>query len=171
MGGTTGTGVTRMGMDIVERCEIAAPIDTVWKVLTDVSGYADWNPFIVSARAKGDPAAQGTRLTFRVQAPNGTRAPSAEQVVEAHAPTQDAQGNWMARWAYVYCGPMSGIGLIRAKRVQTLTQAAGGPTVYESSWQASGMLIKMVLSESDIAAGMHAQTAALKQVSEQPSTA
>lgn len=39
--------------------DIAAPPEAVWRVLTDFTGYAEWNPFI--RKASGAPIA-GTRL-------------------------------------------------------------------------------------------------------------
>jgi len=49
--------------------EIEAPIERVWRVLTDFAAYPEWNPFIrrVSGRAELD-----ERLVVRMQ-PSGTR--------------------------------------------------------------------------------------------------
>jgi hypothetical protein len=36
-------------LEIVASAEIEAPAETVWNVLTDLSSYPDWNPFIRKA--------------------------------------------------------------------------------------------------------------------------
>jgi hypothetical protein len=48
---------------------IAAPVERVWRVLTDFASYPDWNPLIVLARGE---ARAGARVAFRVRAlPSG----------------------------------------------------------------------------------------------------
>ena len=155
-----------MGITVDESCAIDAPLETVWRVLTGVSAYSEWNPFIVSGRSDGDPTVVGTRLTFRIVRPDGKRSPSTERVTEVEGPHVDADGQASARWVYDYIGPMSGIGLIRAQRVQTLHQTPGQPTRYASHWEASGLLVPVAIRRDDIAAGMADQTAALKHVAE-----
>ena len=48
--------------------DIQAPPETVWEILTDLSHYVDWNPFVVSAEGT---VAAGERLTNIMQAPGG----------------------------------------------------------------------------------------------------
>lgn len=48
-----------MPQSIITEIEIEAPIETVWKQLTDFERHPDWNPFIASL--KGRPAV-GARL-------------------------------------------------------------------------------------------------------------
>ncbi len=48
--------------------EIDAPPAAVWAVLTDLDGYAAWNPFIVSSRGT---VAVGERIENRMQPPGG----------------------------------------------------------------------------------------------------
>ena len=55
--------------------QIAAPAETVWRVLTDFAAYGEWNPFILSVKG---PLEVGATLSFAVAAPAG-------QVVEASA--------------------------------------------------------------------------------------
>ncbi len=43
---------------IEEELEIAAPVDVIWQVITDLPCYGQWNPFVVSCRSTlvvGDP--------------------------------------------------------------------------------------------------------------------
>ena len=48
--------------------EIAAPMDDVWRMLTDLAAYRDWNPFIISAEGWAE---VGQRLTNRIRPPGG----------------------------------------------------------------------------------------------------
>jgi hypothetical protein len=48
--------------------EIAAPVETVWHILTDLDRYHEWNPFI--QRAEGE-VSEGIRLNVFIQAPGG----------------------------------------------------------------------------------------------------
>jgi hypothetical protein len=48
--------------------EIRAPLDSVWRVLTDFSAYPEWNPHVREVR--GTPKA-GRRITIRSQPPGG----------------------------------------------------------------------------------------------------
>jgi len=48
--------------------EIEAPPAVVWSVLTDLDGYADWNPFVVSSQGS---VAVGEKLINRMQQPGG----------------------------------------------------------------------------------------------------
>lgn len=48
--------------------EIDASPEAVWAVLTDLAGYPEWNPFVVSSQGT---AAVGERLTNRFQPPGG----------------------------------------------------------------------------------------------------
>jgi uncharacterized protein YndB with AHSA1/START domain len=45
--------------------EIDAPIDRVWRVLTNIEGYGDWNPFMPKVKTTleiGDPIHLSVRL-------------------------------------------------------------------------------------------------------------
>ena len=48
--------------------DIDAPPDAVWAVLTDLDGYSDWNPFVVSSQGI---VAVGEQLKNRLQPPGG----------------------------------------------------------------------------------------------------
>lgn len=50
--------------------DIAAPVTTVWNVLTDLDAYADWNPFITSAQGA---VSEGTSLSIELT-PQGSRS-------------------------------------------------------------------------------------------------
>ena len=48
--------------------EIKAPPEAVWKILTNLDNYKDWNPFIVSSKGK---VKVGEKLVNRIAPPNG----------------------------------------------------------------------------------------------------
>lgn len=48
--------------------EIEAPPEVVWDILTDLAGYEDWNPFVVSSAGTAE---VGERLTNRLDPPDG----------------------------------------------------------------------------------------------------
>lgn len=48
--------------------EIRAPLDDVWRILTDFSAYPDWNPHI--RKVVGEPAVGG-RITIHSRPPGG----------------------------------------------------------------------------------------------------
>jgi hypothetical protein len=65
--------------------EIRAPLDTVWRVLTDFAAYPDWNPHIRQVRGK---AAVGSRLTIHSKPPGGRTVVLRPVVVTWEPPTQ-----------------------------------------------------------------------------------
>lgn len=48
--------------------EIRAPIDVVWRTLTDFRSYPEWNPLVRQLRGK---PREGGRITLRSQPPDG----------------------------------------------------------------------------------------------------
>lgn len=71
---------------------VDAPPQAVWAVITDLSQYSDWNPFIVSAAGK---VAVGARLTNRMQNPDGKAMTFKPTVTEVHT---DRSFEWIGRF-------------------------------------------------------------------------
>jgi hypothetical protein len=69
-----------MGHTLHTEIEIDASAADVWKVLTDLESYEEWNPFIVSAAGT---VAVGERLTNRMQPPGGKAMTFRPKVTEA----------------------------------------------------------------------------------------
>ena len=70
---------------------IDAQAEEVWETLTDFSRYAEWNPFVTSAR--GEPA-EGARLTLRIEPPGGKAMTFRPRVLVARS---DRELRWLGR--------------------------------------------------------------------------
>ncbi|HMM47193.1 MAG TPA: SRPBCC domain-containing protein [Thiobacillaceae bacterium] len=64
--------------ELVTEVTIAASAEEVFRILTDVARYAEWNPLIVSARGK---VAPGKKLDIRIRPPGKTDQPYVVEVV------------------------------------------------------------------------------------------
>jgi hypothetical protein len=69
---------------LLTEIDVDAPPAVVWTVLTDLSAYAEWNPFVVAADGA---VALGARLEVRIQPPGGraTTFRPTVTVVDEHA--------------------------------------------------------------------------------------
>ncbi len=76
-------------MDIHSEIDIDRPASEVWRVLTDFSAYAQWNPMI--PRIKGEPRV-GSRVSFRIKIPGGLQVPIDAEVVIADS---DRELRWV----------------------------------------------------------------------------
>ncbi len=65
--------------------EIRAPLDAVWRILTDFSTYPEWNPHIRQVRGK---PMVGGRLTIRSRPPGGRTVVLRPVVVAWTPPTE-----------------------------------------------------------------------------------
>jgi hypothetical protein len=57
-----------MSVHLKTTTEIAAPPETVWRVLSDLDGYTVWNPFMPFASGE---VAEGQDLKIRLEPPEG----------------------------------------------------------------------------------------------------
>ena len=62
---------------------VAAPAETVWRVLTDFAAYPEWNPFI---REIAGELEEGARLRVRIAPPGGSPMTFRPRVLEVAAP-------------------------------------------------------------------------------------
>lgn len=109
---------------IEETADIAAPIDVVWRVMTDLADYGAWNPFVVAMRAP-DGLSVGERLILSVRL---GRWPMrvAERIERLDPP--DAAGR--ARLVYHSIGLGPALGAVRVRRVQRLEALGPQSTRY-----------------------------------------
>jgi hypothetical protein len=137
---------------------IDAPIDVVWRVLTDVHAYPEWNPFVV--RVDGPVDRVGSRFRLHVRWQDGGATTAGEELVTLDPPAE-AGGMRRATLAWRFTEALSALRLVRAMRTQTLEQAPGGPCVYHSHEAFHGMFAPFV-PLTRVRAGMDAMARALK---------
>lgn len=147
-----------MRHDLHTTIEIAAPVDIVWDVLTDLSRYADWNPFIVEAAGT---AAVGQRLTNRLQPPGGramTFRPTVTEVAEGRS------FEWLGR-----LGPP---GVFDGRHRFELAATPAGGTLVTHTEHLSGVLVRALRRSLDTrtVAGFNAMNVALKDRAEARAT-
>jgi hypothetical protein len=130
--------------------EIAAPIDAVWETLTDLAAYADWNPFIISAKGRAD---VGERLTNRMQPP-GSRAVTFKPTVTVVEPPVALE--WLGRVGLP--------GIFDGRHRFELAPSKSGGTLLTQSEQFDGILVRFMRMSlnTETKAGFDAMNAALK---------
>lgn len=107
--------------------EINAPAADVWKVLTDLAAYPDWNPFIREASGR---IAVGERLTLRMFPANGKPMTFRPRVLAADP---GAELRWIGRFILP--------GVFDGEHRFTLTETATGGTELVQSENFSGLLV------------------------------
>jgi len=107
--------------------EIAAPVETVWAVLTSVHQYTDWNPFITQFDGE---LAVGNRVDIRI-APPGGRAMTFRPTITA------LDGCARLEWL----GRMGPPGLFDGRHSFDLEAFGDGHTRLTQSEQFSGVLV------------------------------
>lgn len=130
--------------------DIEAPPDAVWAELTELAGYADWNPFIVSASGS---VALGQRLALRLQPPGG-RALAIRPTV-----TQVDEGR-----VFEWLGHLGVPGLFDGKHRFELTATPHGTHLFQSE-SFTGLLVRPMRGFLDggTLAGFRAMNDALRQ--------
>ena len=114
--------------------DVAAPVERVWRVLTDFSSYPQWSRFILSIR--GD-AREGARLSVRMDDDGGVMAVSPEIRV-CDAPT-------VLRWRGVLGAPF----LFSAEHHFRLEPLVGGGTRLDHSEMFGGLLVPLFWKRFD----------------------
>jgi hypothetical protein len=146
-----------MSKIITTHLTVDAPVDDVWKALTDLDGYRLWNPFI--------PAAAGTievggRLSLTVHPPGG-RAMTFEPWVTAVE--QHHYVEWLGRLGMP--------GIFDGRHSFRLTAMTSGRTLVQQSETFSGLLIPFTGSLlARTRAGFVAMNQALAEQTTRPAT-
>jgi hypothetical protein len=140
---------------------IEAPIDVVWALMLDLSGYERWNPFIVRIDRPADREARpGDIITLHVRFRSGTTVASRERITTITPPTT-VDGVARATLVYEFYGRLHLTGMVRGRRLQTLEQRPGEPTTYHTEERFRGPLA-FVLSIPAIQNGFKRHATALK---------
>lgn len=138
---------------------IDAPLERVWAVMMDTAAYGEWNPFVFRAECPTPPQ-QGDPIVLHVRWPDGRTTRSPERISLVEPPYADGDLR-RATLAYVYEGLPARIGLVRGTRFQRLTQAPGGPTIYDTVEEFSGPLVPLA-GPARVADGFRRHAEALK---------
>lgn len=123
--------------------EIAAPIDVVWRVMTDLPRYPEWNPFVVAIEPRGGALRVGTAIALTVRWAGRGGARTLEVVDRLDAPARDGEVQ-RALMEYRFVGWLPRLALVRGSRQQSLEQAPGGATTYRTSERFTGLLARAV---------------------------
>lgn len=109
---------------------IDASIELVWSVMTDVSAYDEWNPFVVHVDGPaGRAPSPGDMLVLHVRWAGGRATKARELVTRVDPPAADEEVAW-AELVYEFRGWPYYAGLALGRRTQHLEQRAGQPTRY-----------------------------------------
>lgn len=106
---------------------VEVPVEQVWQTLTDLDGYAAWNPFITAAAGVVD---VGQRLKLRMQPP-GRRPMTFKPWVTA------VEEHRYLEWL----GRLGMPGLFDGRHSFSLTPLPGGRTLLQQSETFTGVLV------------------------------
>jgi hypothetical protein len=136
--------------------EIDAPPERVWAVVTDLTAYPEWNPFI--RRINGD-LREGARLEVRIQPP-GARTATFKPTVRSVDANRELR--WLGR--LLFPGIFDGEHSLRIEPLE------GGRSRFVQSERFTGLLVGFVkgtLAKTEV--GFEQMNAALKARTEQGS--
>jgi hypothetical protein len=108
-------------------------MEVVWRVMLDLAGYPQWNPFIVRVEAPGGRQARvGDDITLHVQFRGARKLVlSHERITRLEAPNV---------LEYQFRGPLHHTGLVRGRRLQVLEAASATSTRYSTRESFFGLL-------------------------------
>lgn len=132
---------------IDQTVDVAAPPAIVWRVITDLPRYGEWNPFVVSCHSE---LAVGDPITMWVNLVPGIVQPQRETILEY---SSDAR--------HLCYG--IGIGVLASRRCHDVFEE-GGRTKYRSYFELSGWLAPLVwtLFGTRLEKGFESMTVALR---------
>jgi hypothetical protein len=143
---------------IESEIDIAATPERVWSILTDISAYPSWNPFI---RAIKGSIEKGQRLTVSIQ-PTGGKAMTFRPTVLVAAP------NTELRWLGHFLIP----GIFDGEHYLKIVQTDAGRVRFTQGERFSGVLVGMAKATLNrgTKSGFIAMNAALKARAESSSS-
>ena len=134
--------------------EISASVGTVWAILTDLSGFAEWNPFIRQAEGK---IKEGEQLSIRIEPPGG-KGMTFKPTVTLVDPLRGFR--WLGRFVVP--------GLFDGEHIFEMTAMADGLIRFVQRENFSGLLVPLLWSSmaASTKKGFEAMNGALKTRSE-----
>lgn len=138
-----------MAHDLHSEIDVEATPETVWSILTDLTAYPEWNPFITSAEGT---VTVGARLVNRLEPPGG-KPMTFKPVVTAIEPNRTLE--WLGRLGVA--------GVFDGRHRFELTPTADGTRLVQSE-HFTGVLVPFMTKSLDTKtkAGFEAMNAALK---------
>jgi uncharacterized protein YndB with AHSA1/START domain len=134
--------------EFVTRTVIRATPEKVWEILTNASGYTEWNPEIVAIEGE---MTSGSRFQARVKIANGAIRPVSMRVTAFAPPSR-------MEWT----GGLP-LGLFTGRRLFTITPAGAGEADFRMLVMMSGPLASlMVKATGDRQAEIDSFSSALK---------
>lgn len=141
--------------------DISAPAAVVWGVMTDLSGYRAWNPFVVGMELLDAAPAPAIGGRLRLHVDMDGKPTTALERIEAWRPPAAGPGAPPAEMTYEFQGALHRLRLVRGRRTQRLVTLDTHTTRYETNEVFSGMLTAF-LPITAIQAGFDAHAQALK---------
>jgi hypothetical protein len=143
-----------MNFKISTECLINAPIDIVWKILTNFEDYKNWNPFIVDISGE---LQQGNQIKVTIQNDRSSKMSFNPVILEN-------QENKELKWR----GKLIIKGLFDGEHQFLLEQISSHQTKLIHSEDFSGILVRLFLKslQSNTQYGFEQMNQALKQKSE-----
>ncbi|MGD2043700.1 MAG: SRPBCC domain-containing protein [Acidimicrobiia bacterium] len=134
---------------IVTEIEIDARPEEVWKHLTDLRSFSEWNPFMIEGSGKVE---VGARLKVRMQQPGGSAMTFKPTVTEATAPERF---EWLG--SLVFPGLFDG-----RHRFELMPTASGTHLIHSEEF--NGVLVPLLRRSLDTRsrAGFETMNQALK---------
>jgi hypothetical protein len=147
-----------MRKHLVTQIDIAADPERVWTVLSDLSGYEAWNPFIVKADGTAE---VGHRLTLRMRPTRGRTSTQRPTVLESR---HGERLRWLGRVGMP--------GLFDAEHTFILEARDGGGTRLRQNEEFRGVLVPFLARALDRGTlpAFHAMNQSLKRRAEDPAT-
>ncbi len=119
-----------MAFVIDDRVVINAPIEAVWKALTDFEHYGEWNPFCIECSTTLEP---GTPIVMRERLVGG-REMVQREVIRSHTPGTEFSHTMM---------PMP-LGALHSVRLHLLAPLDAGRCRYTSYFELGGWLSPVI---------------------------
>jgi hypothetical protein len=150
MGENAGVGRMELNSEI----EIKASPETVWNLLTDISRFPEWNPFI--RRLRGNLEA-GQKLVVFIQ-PSGTRGMEFNPVVLKVEPNRELR--WLGRFVFP--------GLFDGEHIFQIEPLGNGRVRFRQREIFSGVLVPLLKNslETDTRRGFNEMNQKLKELAE-----